>query len=74
MTTKRKVGRPSIFPNRTERFTGFVSKDAQRLLKGHKAVLAQAAGFRGTVSDGDVAEYLARGQADTSEVLRQRKR
>lgn len=74
MTIKRKVGRPSIFPCRTERVTGFVSKEAMRKIDGHRRVLAAHAGFKGSVGDGDVVEYLAHGVVQAREVLRARKR
>lgn len=72
METKRKVGRPSIFTGRTERVTGFVTKEALRKIDGHRRVLAALAGFRGSVGDGDVVEFLAHGVVNGSEALRAR--
>jgi hypothetical protein len=71
---KSKMGRPSIFQDKTERIQGAVTKIGRRRLNDARGELAIIAGWTATdVSDADAIEYLARGKEETIAYLNRRK-
>lgn len=66
-----KMGRPSIFPGaKSERVQALISKIGKQKFEGQRRRLATLAHLRvGQVSDAAVVEYLARGDAETRELI-----
>jgi hypothetical protein len=60
------MGRRAIFDlPKSQRYQGVISKPASRAFERARKRLKQIAKWKGTVSDADVIEYLARGEAWT---------
>lgn len=65
-------GRASLFRGKAggERINGTITKRGAVCAKQHRTVLAQIAGIKpDEVSDADLVEYLARGEAETRAYL-----
>jgi hypothetical protein len=69
---KPRMGRPSIFRElKPHRYQGNTTKTGSMRFEAARRRLAALAGWPvGKVSDGDVFEYLARGEADTVKYLK----
>lgn len=71
---KPRMGRPSIFREpKTKRYQGNTTKIGSVRFEAARRRLAALTKWPvGKVSDGDVFEYLARGEADTVKYLKER--
>lgn len=64
----RSRGNQSIYPGKTTRVQGVLTKTGARAFERTRKELAQLVGVKsGEVSDGDTIEYLARVHADDAQ-------
>lgn len=65
------AGRRTLFPKAKHRVAGFLTADGSRRFEAARRRLAELVGWKpSSVSDGNTAEFLARGEADAIEYLR----
>lgn len=75
-TAKKQMGRPTMFKKDGPDVHGRISKDASVKFEQRRGVLAtlyttvKGAPWKGKISDGDVIEYLIRGDVSTRLVLK----
>lgn len=69
-----RTGRPSIFPDKVRRYQGSVTDVGSGAFEAARRRLAGLVGWPvSRVSDGDVFEFLARGEAAVKKELKTRK-